>query len=336
MQKETSDIRSGNDIERGGAAIGPAVSVIVPNFNHAPYLAQRIDSILAQTFADFELILLDDCSTDSSREVIERYREHPKVAHIVVNERNSGSTFAQWRRGLGLARGRYVWIAESDDYADPEFLATLVPLLDADSEAVVAFTGSHMVDAAGAPIPGADWDRYRPGQPRIERYEGPDFIKKKLLWTADLYNASMAIFRRSAAPEIEDAQTRMRYCGDWLFWVNLARRGAAVEVREKLNYFRQHNAKVSPGASKSGVYFIEGLPIMVRVADALKLTPAQRAMLAGRTWKRLGRFPAVMESHGAAILANLDRLSSGASTRRRRLIALYEADKYLNFTGLQH
>ena len=118
--------------------------------------------------------------------------------------------------------------------------------------------------------------------------------------------------------------------------MNLARRGAAVEVREKLNYFRQHNAKVSPGASKSGVYFIEGLPIMVRVADALKLTPAQRAMLAGRTWKRLGSFPAVIESHGAAILANLDRLSPGASTRRRRLIALYEVDKYLNFTGLQH
>lgn len=178
MQKETSDIKSGNDIERGCAVIGAAVSVIVPNFNHAPYLAQRIDSILAQTFADFELILLDDCSTDSSRGVIERYREHPKVAHIVVNERNSGSTFAQWRRGLALARGRYVWIAESDDYADPEFLATLVPLLDADSEAVVAFTGSHMVDAAGAPIPGVDWDRYRPGQPHVERYSGPEFIKK--------------------------------------------------------------------------------------------------------------------------------------------------------------
>ena len=90
------------DIEPQGRLPEPAVSVIVPNFNHAPYLAQRIDSILAQTFADFELILLDDCSTDSSREVIERYREHPKVAHIVVNERNSGSTFAQWRRGLAL------------------------------------------------------------------------------------------------------------------------------------------------------------------------------------------------------------------------------------------
>ena len=341
MQKTADDIlqtTGGACPEKvaGEAPVAPAVSVIVPNFNHAPYLEQRIESILGQTFADFELILLDDCSTDRSRELLERYREHPKVAHIVLNEQNSGSTFAQWRRGLALARGRYVWIAESDDYADPAFLATLVPLLDADPEAVVAFTGSHMVDAANAPIPGADWDRYRPGQPRIERYDGAEFIKKKLLWTADLYNASMALFRRSAAPQIEDAQTRMRYCGDWLFWVNLSLRGAAIEVREKLNYFRQHNAKVSPGASKSGVYFIEGLPIMVRVADALELTATQRAMLAGRTWKRLGRFPAVMESHGAEILANLDRLSAGASTHRRRLIALYEADKYLNFTRLQH
>ena len=60
----------------------PTVSVIVPNYCHAPYLEQRIESILQQTFQDFELILLDDCSTDGSREILERYRNHPKVSGI--------------------------------------------------------------------------------------------------------------------------------------------------------------------------------------------------------------------------------------------------------------
>lgn len=64
----------------------PTVSVIVPNFCHAPYLEERIESILAQTYRDFELILLDDCSTDDSREVLERYRQHPNVSRIVYNE----------------------------------------------------------------------------------------------------------------------------------------------------------------------------------------------------------------------------------------------------------
>lgn len=318
----------------GNGTPEPAVSVILPNYNHEPFLRQRIESVLNQTFSDFELILLDDCSSDSSPELLREYSSHPKVTHLVLNTQNSGSTFAQWKKGLALARGRYVWIAESDDYADPDFLATLVPLLDADPSAAMAFSGSHMVDAAGKPIPDMDWDRYRAGAKETEAYTGRELTLRKLLWTADVYNASMVLFRRAMAPAIE-AQLKMRYCGDWLFWADMARKGGAVEVRRKLNYFRQHQAKVSPGASKAGLYFIEGLPVMVRVADYLGLSPIARAMLAGRTWKRLGKFPAVMETHRGEILANLERLSPGASSRRRRLIALYEADKFLNFTHLQ-
>lgn len=108
----------------------PTVSVIVPNYCHAPYLEQRIESILQQTFQDFELILLDDCSTDGSREILERYRNHPKVSGIFYNERNSGSPFKQWKKGLSKATGDYVWIAESDDFSSPCFLERCVRILD--------------------------------------------------------------------------------------------------------------------------------------------------------------------------------------------------------------
>lgn len=316
-------------------AMTPTVTAIIPNYNHAPYLRQRIDSVLAQTLDSIELIILDDCSTDHSRRVIEEYRDHPKVSHIVYNDRNSGSTFAQWQKGLALARGKYVWIAESDDYAEPEFLSTLVPLLEANPKAVMAFSGSNMVDARGDSIKGMDWDRYKPGFPEVHTYTGRELITGKLLWTCGVYNASMVLFRRDTAPAIEPRQLTMRYCGDWLFWVNTALRGEAVEVRRKLNYFRQHAAKVSPGASRQGLYFTEGLPVMARVADALSLSPIQRAMLAGRAWKRLVKFPALMESRGEEVTALLEQLSPGASRKRLRLSALYEADKYLNFTHLQ-
>ncbi len=95
----------------------PTVSVIVPNYNHARYLRQRIESVLRQTYQDFEVILLDDCSTDDSRSILSSYAGDPRV-RMEFNEVNSGSTFKQWNKGVRLARGEYVWIAESDDYAD--------------------------------------------------------------------------------------------------------------------------------------------------------------------------------------------------------------------------
>ena len=67
----------------------PRVSVILPNYNHARFLKERIDSILNQTFQDFELILLDDCSSDNSVEVLEEYRNNPHVSHIELNEQNA-------------------------------------------------------------------------------------------------------------------------------------------------------------------------------------------------------------------------------------------------------
>jgi glycosyltransferase involved in cell wall biosynthesis len=88
------------------------VSVVVPNYNHARFLRKRVDSILGQTFQDFELILLDDCSTDDSRSVLSKYADDPRV-RIEFNEVNSGSTFKQWNKGVWLAHGEYVWIAES-------------------------------------------------------------------------------------------------------------------------------------------------------------------------------------------------------------------------------
>ena len=76
----------------------PLVSIIVPNYNHARFLTERFESILSQTYHNFELIILDDCSTDNSCEVIERYRENPHVSQIVYNEKNCGNTFEQWMK----------------------------------------------------------------------------------------------------------------------------------------------------------------------------------------------------------------------------------------------
>lgn len=105
------------------------VSVIVPNYNHAPYLLQRLDSIIGQTLQDFELVVLDDCSTDGSRAIIDEYSARSPEIRRYYNSANSESAFKQWDYGVGRARGEYIWIAESDDFAEPIFLERTVPVL---------------------------------------------------------------------------------------------------------------------------------------------------------------------------------------------------------------
>ena len=122
----------------------PKVSVVVPNYNHARFLPKRIDSILEQTFQDFELILLDDCSTDDSRSILAKYADSSRV-RTEFNEINSGSSFKQWNKGVGLARGEYVWIAESDDYSDERLLEELTARLDAEPRGAFAYCRSGRV-----------------------------------------------------------------------------------------------------------------------------------------------------------------------------------------------
>jgi len=127
------------------------VSVIIPNYNHAVFLKERIESVLNQTYTNFELIILDDCSTDNSRDIIEQYRQHPKVSHIVYNKTNSGFPSAQWKKGVQMAKGEWIWIAESDDIAKPLFLETLVTCIQQYPTAGIVYSSSYKedTDAAG-------------------------------------------------------------------------------------------------------------------------------------------------------------------------------------------
>ena len=151
----------------------PKVSVVIPNYNHAQYLRQRIESVLGQTFQDFEVILMDDCSTDDSRSIISEYAADPRV-RIEFNKRNSGSSFSQWNKGVRLARGEYVWIAESDDYADPRFLERLVGIMDAEPKMAFAYCRSWRVSENGQPDGFVDPEVAEIAQPRWT----PEYVAK--------------------------------------------------------------------------------------------------------------------------------------------------------------
>ena len=206
----------------------------------------RIDSILAQDFDNFELILLDDCSTDNSRDILLKYQSDNRVTHIVFNEQNSGTTFKQWDKGLLLARGKYIWIAESDDFAEKNFLTETVTALEGNPDVVLAFTGSQMVDADGQHM-ALDWDKFSSKLPLQTKFASRDFLIKNMLWGPSVYNASMVLFRKECYTKVNGGYNEFRYCGDWLFWFRMALLGKVTEIYQNLNIYRHHQSQTKKG-----------------------------------------------------------------------------------------
>jgi GT2 family glycosyltransferase len=224
----------------------PKVSIVVPNYNHAQFLPQRMNSILGQTFQDFELILLDDCSTDESRSILDKYRGDPRV-RVVFNERNSGNTFKQWNKGIKLARGEYVWIAESDDYAEDRLLERLVGVLENEPEVTFAYCRSWRVTKDGRRNGFADWyladvDPYR--WTADFRADGREECRKHFVHINSVPNASAVVFRKSVYERIGGADERLLFCGDWKLWVSMAFEGRIAYLGEPLNYYREHDTTV--------------------------------------------------------------------------------------------
>jgi glycosyltransferase involved in cell wall biosynthesis len=260
----------------------PKVSVVVPNYNHARFLRQRVDSVLAQTFQDFELILLDDCSTDDSLSILDSYAGNPRV-RMECNEFNSGSTFKQWNKGVQLARGEYVWIAESDDYADAKLLGKLVSRLDADSETVFSYCRSWRVSADGelngfsdlylADIDPGRWtkDFSADGREECEKY----FVQRN-----SVPSASSVLFRRDAYERIGGADESLVCCGDWKTWASMALTGGRIAyLGEPLNYHRFHETNVTSNSIRSGIDADEYLQVIHWILQRVIPTEAIRTKI---------------------------------------------------------
>ena len=243
------------------------VSVIIPNYNHADYLRQRIDSVLNQTYRNFEVIILDDCSTDHSREIIECYRKHKEISQIIYGETNSGSTFKQWEKGIFLARGEFIWIAESDDWCEPTMLEYLMEGIEKDKACVISYCQSYCVQGSNK----INWTSH--SDQLSEVLEGEKFMRDQMLLYNPIFNASMVLWRKSMFPKISPAYKNYKLSGDWLFWMELCLLGKVHVSGRLLNYFRKHDNDVSGKAMKSGLNFIESLMITNTLYERNLISP---------------------------------------------------------------
>ena len=251
----------------------PKVSVIIPNYNHMRFLEQRIRTVLNQTYQDFEIIYLDDASTDNSNEVFAKFADNPQI-RAIYNQTNSGSPFKQWNKGVRHANGEYIWIAESDDYADKRLLAELVDRLDNNPMVGIAYCQSWVVDEYGNTK--CNCKEWLDSSER-ERWE-KDFINigkkecEQLIIKNTIPNASAVLIRRSIYEEVGYADESMILSGDWLLWAKMLLISDIAFMVEPLNYFRAHSGTVSHKNYRNGVYVEETYRVLQYIINNIEMS----------------------------------------------------------------
>lgn len=228
----------------------PQVTVIIPNYNHGPYLRARIESVIQQTFQDIELIIIDDYSSDNSHEIIDNYAQHPLVRAVILNTENSGSPFSQWSKALQLAAAEWIWVAESDDLAEPDFLEKLYPKAIQHKQISLAYCDSmifteqkELLNQKYSYIKNRRYGVTKWSQPYQQdgKAELNEFLKKD----CTINNLSAVLFRKSFATEVLDKLDGFRFHGDWMFYITMAEKGQVIYVPETLNHYREHAANHS-------------------------------------------------------------------------------------------
>jgi glycosyltransferase involved in cell wall biosynthesis len=257
----------------------PKVSIVLPNYNYARYLDERIQSLLNQTYSDFELIILDDASTDNSVEVIEKYTDDPRVKTKFYSE-NSGLPYKRWNDGADLAEGEYLLIAGADDSCHPTLLEKLVEQLDAYPFVGLAFSQSWGIDGEGNRT--HSWKQHT-DELDVNRW-AKDFVDKGineleyLVNKNTLPNASAVLLRRKNFVDAGKFDVSLRLTADWMLWAKMLMISDIAFVAEPLNYFRSHSNTVRKNSEKTGLHISEASQVQDYIVSELRSTLALNAL----------------------------------------------------------
>jgi len=255
------------------------VSVIIPNYNYGKYIRGRIRSVLRQTYPIYEIIILDDCSTDGSGEmvksmVLDLKMQHPEMnIKFVPSAENSGKAMAQWKKGFELATGDYIWIAEADDLCSRRFLEEAMKGFD-DPEVVLSYTESMIIDGRGLVIaPNFRWSRDREKTGHYKKSyinNGMREVEEIMAVRCTIPNVSAVVFKNTPRiPYMQYLNEAMQYSqvGDWYFYMNILNYGKIAYNHKALNKFRVHRGSVTSNAKRAKEHYDEVLRMHKYIAE---------------------------------------------------------------------
>lgn len=235
--------------------MNPVVSIVVPSYNHARYLREAIDSILAQDYPTIELIVIDDGSTDGSAEILKSYgtRFHWET------QPNQGQV-ATLNRGWLMSRGEILAYLSADDVLLPRAVTSAVRCLEANPDAVLSYCDFNLID---------------PDSAVVRRVRAPDFDYRKMVTQMICPPGPGAFFRRSAFEKAGTWHTGFRQMLDYEYWLRLGLHGRFVRIPEVLAAYRVHPGSQS-FAANSQIRPEEPIKIMEAYLDGPLLPPELR------------------------------------------------------------
>lgn len=228
------------------------ISVVVPNYNYSNYLYQRVYSILNQNYKIHELIILDDASKDNSLFYIEQIEQ--KISEfvnvkVVVNDINSGNAFSQWQKGMNLASGDYVWVAEADDYAKENFLNEVVSPLKKNNNIVISYADTGFIDSNGYITKNSLVDQI---DILKTNHWNASYVNKGIseincysYLNCTIPNVSGTIIKKGNYDEIFESAKKFHQSGDWFTYLNILNLGDISYINKTLNYYRVHGNNIS-------------------------------------------------------------------------------------------
>lgn len=228
------------------------VSVVVPNYNYEQFLYQRIYSILNQDYKLKEILILDDCSNDNSKQVIDSIiKSVNKYINIrkIYNTTNSGTAFKQWKKGFENVDGDYVWIAEADDYCAKNLISSLIRPIKINPSIVISYADTCFINANGS-------IRRKTIKPEIDIMKSGhwenDFINDGVFEVENyaflnctIANVSSCLIKNGDYSDLIKESCEYKQAGDWVFYVNLLKTGKISYINKTLNYYRVHGNNVS-------------------------------------------------------------------------------------------
>ena len=246
----------------------PTVSVLIKAHEHAPYVRQCIDSVLDQSFADVEIVVTDDASTDGTAEILRGY-DDPRI-RLAVQPRNLGIS-ATMNATVARARGRYLAILNSDDFALPGRLARQAAFLDANPDVSLVFGLPRVVDEGGAPA--------APFNDFLRPLAFPDFSRRT--WLRSFFRegnslcAPAAMIRREAYAAAGPYDPRLTNLQDLDMWVRMVAAGHAIHVLpEEVTAFRQRAGHANMSAPRPDTRLRTGFEFTKILRHFAALDPA--------------------------------------------------------------
>jgi glycosyltransferase involved in cell wall biosynthesis len=238
----------------------PNVSVIIPNYNNSKYLLKRLESIYNQTIKPYEVIIIDDCSTDNSVSIINKYIADKIIpTKLIVNKKNTGSGYYNWIKGFEMATSDLIWIAESDDYCDNTFIETLIKEF-IDKSVTISYCKTNFVNETGNTI-------WQLNQYLDDRWNAnfkttlSQLIKDKFSYLNIIPNVSSCIFKKPSNRILIEMNVHLKQniklVLDWIFYLLIAKNSSISYSNDVTNYYLVREKSVSKTIQKSHTYFKE-------------------------------------------------------------------------------